>query len=177
MPCNETTTSHSQCTEPKSLTRWIWCKYVIDSSGEDDTGSGNRLLGKRLVVGMEDDMEEMRKSSRQELFQRMSSRNKVIDMYFQCRMNWIVLRPWCKVCVCCTVQCNESGKVKCEMKQDITVARHTKNDPWLLQGKAWTHQRHHSRRAASTTPHCSCKERRGWKRQFYTNFKVFSSYF
>ena len=56
--------------------------------------------------------------------------------------------------------------VKCDVEQDLTQARHTKNDPWQLQSKAWTHRNHHSRRVAETTSHCSWKEGRGWKRHF-----------
>ena len=54
------------------------------------------------------------------------------------------------------VECYASGKVKCEaydVVQDLTLARHTRNDPWRKQGKAWTYRRNHSRRAAVTTTH------------------------
>ena len=48
-------------------------RHCLDLSRK---GRGNILL-----VGMEDDIEEMRKSSKQELFQRMSSRKTLNSWY------------------------------------------------------------------------------------------------
>ena len=51
-------------------------RHCLDLSRK---GRGNILL-----VGMEDDIEEMRKSSKQELFRRMSSKNNFEKLVYVC---------------------------------------------------------------------------------------------
>ena len=55
---------------------------MIDSSGEDDIGSGNRVAGNGLLVGVKDDIRGDEKKFEERTFPENEIKKKIVGVYF-----------------------------------------------------------------------------------------------